>query len=140
MRSIILFVMLWLIFLGRITLGEFLSLWFYSFYIFSPLGDIGTVTSQYQEAKGSLEKLEEILAIPSEIKPVNAVRIDGLKAVEFRDVSFGYQSNGTLAVKDINAIYLERGDCCVRGLLRFREDDPGQIAGWPLGRAAGRYS
>ena len=35
MRSAILFAMLWLIFLGKITLGEFLTLWFYSFYIFN---------------------------------------------------------------------------------------------------------
>ena len=48
MRSAILFAMLYLIFLGDISLGQFLTLWFYSFYIFSPLGDIGTVASQYQ--------------------------------------------------------------------------------------------
>ena len=73
MRSIILFVMLWLIFLAKISLGEFLALWFYSFYIFSPLGDIGTVAAQYQESKGSMEKLQEILAVPSEQKPAHPV-------------------------------------------------------------------
>ena len=101
MRSAILFAMLYLIFLGDISLGQFLTLWFYSFYIFSPLGDIGTVASQYQEAKGSMEKLQEILSIPSEVKPTNAAKIEGLKSIEFKDVSFGYQSNDTLAVKDI---------------------------------------
>ena len=54
MRSAILFAMLWLILLGRISLGEFLTLWFYSFYIFQPLGSISDVSAQYQEAKGSL--------------------------------------------------------------------------------------
>src|SRR5581483_11398605 len=68
MRSAILFVMLWLIFLGHVSLGQFFTLWFYSFFIFAPLGDIGTVASQYQEAKGSMEKLQEILSIPSEEK------------------------------------------------------------------------
>jgi ATP-binding cassette subfamily B protein len=102
MRSIILFVMLWLIFLGRITLGEFLALWFYSFYIFSPLGDIGTVASQYQESRGSMEKLEEILAIPSEKKPEHPVAIESLKTVEFKDVEFGYQSGALTALEHMN--------------------------------------
>jgi ATP-binding cassette subfamily B protein len=102
MRSIILFAMLWLIFLGNITLGEFLTLWFYSFYIFSPLGDIGTVAAQYQESKGSMEKLQEILAIPSEEKPAHPVTIDSLKTVEFRDVEFGYQSGALTALAHMN--------------------------------------
>lgn len=101
-RSAILFAMLWLIFVGGITLGEFLTLWFYSFYIFAPLGDIGTVAAQYQEAKGSLEKLEEILAIPSEVKPANAAQIDALKTIEFKNVGFQYGSSDTPAVKDIS--------------------------------------
>ena len=102
MRSLILFSMLWLIFLGSITLGEFFTLWFYSFYIFNPLGDIGTVASQYQEAKGSLEKLEEILSIPAEEKPVNAVRIASLESIEFKGVAFGYGEANILAVRDIS--------------------------------------
>ena len=102
MRSVILFAMLWLIFLGRITLGEFLALWFYSFYIFSPLGDIGTVAAQYQESKGSMEKLQEILAIPSERKPEHPVAIDALRTVEFRDVSFGYQSGALTALEGMD--------------------------------------
>ncbi len=102
MRSIILFVMLWLIFLGKISLGEFLALWFYSFYIFSPLGDIGTVASQYQESRGSMEKLEEILAIPSEEKPAHPVTVDSLKTVEFKNVDFGYQSGALTALQNMN--------------------------------------
>jgi ATP-binding cassette subfamily B protein len=102
LRSAILFAMLWLIFLGQISLGEFLTLWFYSFYIFAPLGDIGTVAAQYQEAKGSLEKLEEILEIPSEEKPAHAVKIDSLKSVKFDDVNFKYQEGNTLALSGVN--------------------------------------
>jgi ATP-binding cassette subfamily B protein len=102
MRSIILFAMLWLIFLGSITLGEFFTLWFYSFYIFSPLGDIGTVASQYQESRGSMEKLEEILSIPAEAKPEHPVVVESLKTVEFKNVEFGYQSGALTALQDMN--------------------------------------
>lgn len=99
MRSAILFVMLWLIFAGGVSLGEFLTLWFYSFYIFAPLGDIGTVAAQYQEAKGSLEKLEEILTIPSEEKPSNPVALDVLQSIRFDHVDFSY-GEGTKALAD----------------------------------------
>jgi ATP-binding cassette subfamily B protein len=103
MRSAILFAMLWLILTGAISLGEFLTLWFYSFYIFNPLGDIGTVAAQYQEAKGSLEKLEEILSIPPEEKPANPVTLDALKSITFDKADFAYQSNGdNKALADIS--------------------------------------
>jgi ATP-binding cassette subfamily B protein len=109
MRSAILFVMLWLILTGGMTLGEFLTLWFYSFYIFSPLGDIGTVSSQYQEAKGSLEKLEEILEVKPEEKPANPVELGSLQSVKFENVSFAYGEadgkDGT--VKALSGINLE---------------------------------
>lgn len=103
LRSAILFVMLWLIVLGRISLGEFMTLWFYSFFIFNPLGSIGDVAAQYQEARGSLEKLEEVLAIPPAEKPANPVALGPIATVQFRNVSFGYQSGGTQqALRDVN--------------------------------------
>ncbi|HVO29041.1 MAG TPA: ABC transporter ATP-binding protein, partial [Candidatus Paceibacterota bacterium] len=102
MRSVILFGMLWLIFLGQISLGQFLTLWFYSFYIFNPLGDIGTVAAQYQEAKGSLEKLGEILAIPPEEKPAHPVAVGQLRTIQFDQVGFQYQSAGAPALAGIS--------------------------------------
>ncbi len=102
MRSSILFVMLWLIFLGQMTFGQFLSLWFYSFFIFAPLGEIGTVAAQYQEAKGSMEKLEEILSMPSEEKPKNAVKVESVKDIKFEKVDFGYDNGKLPALKNIN--------------------------------------
>lgn len=102
LRSAILFVMLWLIVLGHVSLGQFLSLWFYSFYIFAPLGDIGTVAAQYQEARGSMEKLEEILSIKPEAKPANPVEVGSLQSVKFDHVDFGYGDGKIPAVSGIN--------------------------------------
>jgi len=102
MRSAILFTMLYLILIGQISLGEFLTLWFYSFFIFQPLGDIGTVASQYQQAKGSMEELERILAIPAEEKPADPVDIGTLKSIEFKHAEFKYATGPHPAVKNIN--------------------------------------
>ena len=49
-----------------------------------------------------MEKLEEILAIPSEEKPAHPVAIESLKTVEFKDVSFGYQSGALIALANMN--------------------------------------
>lgn len=110
MRSLILFSMLWLILIGKISLGEFLTLWFYSFYIFNPLGDIGTVAGQYQEAKGSMEKLEEILMIPPEEKPAHPVEVGPLRSIRFDAVSFGYQSNAGVPALDGISLEIKSGE------------------------------
>ncbi len=102
MRSIILLLMLWLIFARDITLGQFFSILFYSFFIFNPLGELGNVASQYQEARASSEALREILKIKPESKPADPQRIDSLKSVVFKDVVFHYNSSDLPSVKGTN--------------------------------------
>lgn len=93
LRSALLFLMIWLIFKQAITLGEFLSLYFYSFFIFMPLAELGTVTTQYQEALASSEKLKEIFQIKPEKKPTNPQNIGRLKEIKLADVSFSYNNS-----------------------------------------------
>jgi ATP-binding cassette subfamily B protein len=45
----------------HISLGEFMSLYFYSFFIFSPLYQFGMVMQNYQEAKASDEIVQELM-------------------------------------------------------------------------------
>ena len=101
-RSALMFLMLWLIFQNQITLGEFFSLLFYSFAVFSPLYELGNVASQYQEAKASLKVLGDILSQPAAPKPINPQKIDGLKNISFKNVSFNYQETSAHAVKEIS--------------------------------------
>ncbi len=101
-RAGLLFLMLFLLYNQQISLGEFLSLFFYSFFLFAPLGELGIVVSQYQEAKASNEKLEEILSIKPEKKPDNPKTIDKVNSISFDDVSFSYASNGNPSVNKIN--------------------------------------
>jgi len=101
-RSVLLLLMLWLIFQKAISLGEFFSLLFYSFFIFFPLGELGTVSTQYQEAKASLEQLQGVLKIKPEEKPVTAAKIDAIKSIEFDRVGFQYASGSIPAVRDVS--------------------------------------
>jgi len=92
LRAGILFLMIWLIMRGSITLGEFFSLYIYSFFIFAPLGELGNVSAQYQEAKASLEILNGVLAREPEAKPHSPQSIDVLSSIELSQLRFTYES------------------------------------------------
>jgi ATP-binding cassette subfamily B protein len=101
-RAALLFLMLWFVYTKVVTLGQFFALFFYSFAIFGPLADLGALIAQYQEARASLEKLEEVLAIAPEPKPENPVTVGPLRRVAFENVSFTYPSASTPALETIN--------------------------------------
>lgn len=101
-RVVLMFLMLFLIFNGNITLGEFLSLFFYSFFIFAPLGELATVIAQYQEAKASNEKLEELLNIKPLDKPKNIKEINKINSVELNNVSFDYNEGEGSALTNVS--------------------------------------
>ncbi len=102
MRLLLLFGMLWLIMHQEITLGQFFSLYIYSFFIFGPLAEMGTVASSYQEAKASIEKLDEILKIPPQKKVQDPLPLETLQSVDFKKVFFKYKTGDNPSVKDIN--------------------------------------
>ncbi len=101
LRMALMLLMLWLIFSKQITLGEFFTLLFYSFFIFNPLAMIGDVATSYQETKASLEKLQEILDQKKEEHTENPVSLEKIKSIKFKDVSFSYQSANESAVKNL---------------------------------------
>ncbi|MFA4930949.1 MAG: ABC transporter ATP-binding protein [Patescibacteria group bacterium] len=100
-RAILNLVMLWLIFQGTITLGEFFSLLFYSFFIFNPLSNLGDLANNYQEAMASTKQLNEILQIPVEERPAHAIKIKDIKQIEYHHVFFAYEDD-KYVLNDIN--------------------------------------
>lgn len=101
LRSIILFLMLWLIFIGSISLGEFFTLWIYSFFVFGPLGMLGVLAASYQEAQASLAQLEDVLKLEPAPTPASAMELGEINKIEYQGVSLGY-SNDKLAVSGIS--------------------------------------
>src|SRR5271163_3737684 len=69
LRTSILFLMLYLIYTQRITVGQFFSLFIYSFFIFGPLQELGNVVNAYRETEASLDNFEQILKMPVQPKP-----------------------------------------------------------------------
>ncbi|HYC83063.1 MAG TPA: ABC transporter ATP-binding protein, partial [Candidatus Paceibacterota bacterium] len=109
LRALILLVMLWLVYRQEITLGEFFTLYIYSFFIFGMLTGIDQVSSQYQEAKASGESVDDLLAIAPDVEPEHPVVPAGLEAVTFDRVSFGYQSRSESALEDVS-VALKAGE------------------------------
>lgn len=102
LRSGLLLLMLMLIFQGNISLGQFFSLLFYSFFIFAPLGELGAVSAQYQEARASMEQLQEVFDTPPEKKPAGARDPGAFRKVEFKSVDFAYGGSSEPALENIS--------------------------------------
>jgi ATP-binding cassette subfamily B protein len=102
LRTTILGLMLYLIFMHEITFGQFFSLWIYSFFIFGPLQELGNVINVYRETEVSLKNFEEILKTPKEPTPENPVVLSGINTLGFDSVSFKHQSANTLALDGIS--------------------------------------
>ena len=102
LRTSILFLMLYLIFTQRITVGQFFSLFIYSFFIFGPLQELGNVINVYRETEASLANFEELLKLPVQPKPEHPVELAALKTLEFQDVSFQHQTASSPALSEIS--------------------------------------
>jgi len=102
LRTSILGLMLYLIFRQEITMGQFFSLWIYSFFIFGPLQELGSVINIYREAEVSLKNFADILNMPRESRPDHPVPIPNIRTLEFQNVGFKHLSGTANAINDIS--------------------------------------
>jgi ATP-binding cassette subfamily B protein len=101
LRTSIMFLMLYLIFSRQITVGQFFSLFIYSFFIFGPLQEIGNVINVYREAEVSLKNFSDILRIPVEPRPAHPAPVVSIETLAFDHVGFRHATGTSLAVSDI---------------------------------------
>jgi len=102
LRTSIIIVMAYLIFMHKITIGEFFSLFMYSFFIFSPLGEIGNIINIYSETTASLNNFRELMEQAPEETPPNAIAPGIINTIKFDGVSFKHRSGSKYALQDIN--------------------------------------
>jgi ATP-binding cassette subfamily B protein len=109
LRTSIMFLMLYLIYTRAITVGQFFSLFIYSFFIFGPLQELGNVINIYRETEASLNIYEKILQIPKEATPANPTPVADLLTLAFERVTFQHPSASSPAVSDIS-FQMARGE------------------------------
>ncbi len=102
LRQTILFIILYLIFKNHLSVGQLMTLQFYSFFIFGPLQEMGNVILSYREAEASLHNFEKILAIPIEQKPDNPIAIGDVNNLSFKNISFQHRTAKSKALENIN--------------------------------------
>ncbi len=109
LRTSILFLMLYLVFREQVTVGQFFSLWIYSFFIFGPLQELGNVINVYRETEVSLQNFEGILELPPEPRPERPVPVESLETLRFDDVWFQHSSASAPALREIS-FRVDRGE------------------------------
>jgi ATP-binding cassette, subfamily B, bacterial len=102
LRALIMAMMLWLVFEQKLTLGEFFTLLFYSFFLFNPLAELSNIAEQYQQSKASNEALQDILAMEPEQSPTNPVKVDTIHSLTFDNIGFDYADKQKTTLQNIN--------------------------------------
>src|SRR5690242_18819684 len=101
--------MLYLIFLQQITVGQFFSLFIYSFFIFGPLQELGNIINIYRETEASLNNLQELMSMPPEPKPTRPIALGKLQSLSFDRVYFQHRTATRAALCDVS-FQMRRGE------------------------------
>ena len=102
LRQVIMFTLLWLVFQGKLTAGEVITLTFYSFFIFGPLQEIGNIILSYREAEASLNNFHNLMNKAPEPAPKNPKTLGSIDELAFKNVSFKHQTAGQKAIDNIS--------------------------------------
>jgi ATP-binding cassette subfamily B protein len=102
LRQVITFTLLWLIFRDVLTTGEFISLQFYSFFIFGPMQQIGDIILSYREAEASLNNFSILMNKKPEPKPDNPAHIGTIENLSFNNIEFKHQTAQFKALDNIS--------------------------------------
>jgi ATP-binding cassette subfamily B protein len=101
-RSVMVVILLILIFDNDISAGKYFTFLFYSFFLFTPLQELGNLIITFREAEVSLLNFDRILKLPKEAKPTNPEPLGKVTALTFDNVGFKHQSASTNALNGIN--------------------------------------
>jgi ATP-binding cassette subfamily B protein len=104
LRQVITFTLMWLIFKEILTVGQLISLQFYSFFIFGPLQEIGSIIMSYRETEASLQNFEALMNKPTEQTPTNPTNVGAIEQLAFENVGFQHQTANFKAIDNINFV------------------------------------
>jgi ATP-binding cassette subfamily B protein len=109
LQQCIMFSLLYFVFYGKITVGQLITMQFYSFFIFGPLQELGNIILSYREAQASLNNLEGLLQKPVEVIPSNPEKINTIQHLSFSNVSFQHSTAMRPALESIS-FEVNKGD------------------------------
>jgi ATP-binding cassette subfamily B protein len=92
LRQVITFTLMWLIFKHTLTVGQLISLQFYSFFIFGPLQEIGSIIISWREAEASMSNFHTLMLKKVEPKPNEPQKVGMIEELEFQNIAFKHQT------------------------------------------------
>ena len=102
LRQLIMFTLLWLVFKDKLTVGQVMTLMFYSFFIFGPLQEIGNIILSYREAEASLNNFHTLMQKKPEQYPATPLHLGPIKELSFNNVAFKHQTASHRAIENIS--------------------------------------
>lgn len=109
LRQVILFVLLYVLYAGKLDVGQLTTMQMFSFFIFGPLQEIGNIILYYREAEASLNNFEELMEKAPEPLPEQAKHLGEIETLTFDKVSFQHPTAGQNAINNIS-FTVNRGD------------------------------
>lgn len=102
LRQVILFLLLYLVFHDKVSVGQLFTMQLYSFFIFGPLQEIGNIIMSYREAEASLNNFHTLMQRPVEPKPTVPTPVGSIETLAFEGVSFKHQTASYKALDNIS--------------------------------------
>ena len=102
LRQVILFILMMLIFRGKMDAGQLVTMQIFSFFVFGPLQEIGNILLSYREAEASLNNFHNLMIKAPELEPVNPKTLGSIETLSFKGVSFKHQTASHKAIDNIS--------------------------------------
>lgn len=101
-RICILFILTWIIFHGKLSIGQLISMQFYSFFIFGPLQELGSIITSYREAETSINNFDKLMKKAVDPKPSTPLQVGDIEQLDFNTISFQHQTAQFKALENIS--------------------------------------
>ena len=102
LRQVILFILMWLIFEGRMDAGQLVTMQIFSFFVFGPLQEISNILLSYREAEASLNNFDTLMKKAPEQEPSHPKHLGDIQTLDFRNVAFQHQTAAQKAINNIS--------------------------------------
>ncbi|MDQ3061157.1 MAG: ABC transporter ATP-binding protein/permease [Pseudomonadota bacterium] len=87
----VLFTLLWLIFRNVLSTGELIAMQFIAVAILAPLQELGTIIVAWREASASMSHFAQLMAMPVDRRPPQALPIGPIETLRFDSVVFSHR-------------------------------------------------
>jgi ATP-binding cassette, subfamily B, bacterial len=102
LRQLILFMLMWVVFRGKLDPGQLATMQIFSFFVLGPLQEIGNIILSYREAQASLDNFNTLMKKAPEPEPASPKALGQINDLSFNNVSFQHQTASHKAIDGIS--------------------------------------